>query len=115
MARGIYPFDGDPIRCTGAGGGHYQEQKDLVEALHKGEYYNEADYGAMSTFTAILGREACYSGKEINADELMKKVETMLRELTITITIQPHRLFLEKMESIQCRHLSLSSVRLSIY
>ena len=27
----------------------------------------------MSTFTAILGREACYSGKEINADELMKK------------------------------------------
>ncbi len=73
VARGIYPFEGDPIRCTGAGGGHYQEQKDLVEALHKGEYYNEADYGAMSTFTAVLGREACYSGKEITADELMKK------------------------------------------
>jgi hypothetical protein len=51
VARGIYPFEGDPIRCTGAAGGHYQEQKDLVEALHKGEYYNEADYGAMSTFT----------------------------------------------------------------
>ena len=44
-----------------------------METLHKGEYYNEADYGAMSTFTAILGREACYSGKEISADELMKK------------------------------------------
>ena len=73
VARAIYPFEGDPIRCTGAGGGHYQEQKDLVEALHKGEYYNEADYGAMSTFTAVLGREACYSGKEITADELMKK------------------------------------------
>jgi hypothetical protein len=27
----------------------------------------------MSTFTAILGREACYSGKEIDADELLKK------------------------------------------
>ena len=27
----------------------------------------------MSTFTASLGREACYSGKEIIADELLKK------------------------------------------
>ena len=69
----IEPFAGDPIRIRGAGGGHYQEQKDLIEALHKGEYYNEAEYGAMSTFTAILGREACYSGKEIIADDLLKK------------------------------------------
>jgi hypothetical protein len=73
VASHIEPFDGDPTRIRGAGGGHYQEQKDLIEALHKGEYYNEAEYGAMSTFTAILGREACYSGKEIIADELLKK------------------------------------------
>jgi predicted dehydrogenase len=73
VASHIEPFEGDGIRIRGGGGGHYQEQKDLIEALHKGEYYNEAEYGAMSTFTAILGREACYSGKEINADELLKK------------------------------------------
>ena len=73
MARFIEPFKGDPIRIQGSSDGHYQEQKDLIETLHKGDYYNEADYGAMSTFTAILGREACYSGKEINADELMEK------------------------------------------
>ena len=60
------------MRIRGAGGGHYQEQKDLIENLHKGEYYNEAEYGAMSTFTAILGREACYSGKEIDAAKLLK-------------------------------------------
>ena len=74
VGRFIEPFEGDPIRIEGEKiRPHYKEQLDLVEALHKGEYYNEADYGAMSTFTAILGREACYSGKEISADELMKK------------------------------------------
>jgi myo-inositol 2-dehydrogenase/D-chiro-inositol 1-dehydrogenase len=69
----IEPFKGDPLRIRGAGGGHYQEQKDLVEHLYKGKIYNEAEYGAMSTFTAILGREACYSGKVIKWDDLLKK------------------------------------------
>ncbi|MCA8954774.1 MAG: gfo/Idh/MocA family oxidoreductase, partial [Planctomycetes bacterium] len=45
----------------------------LIEALMRGEIYNEGDYGAMSTFTAILGREACYSGKVVRADALMAK------------------------------------------
>ena len=74
VARMIEPFGADPIRIEGERiRPHYKEQLDLVEALHKGEYYNEAEYGAMSTFTAILGREACYSGKEIEAEELMQK------------------------------------------
>jgi predicted dehydrogenase len=53
--------------------GHQQEQHDLIEALMRGEVYNEGEYGAKSTFTAILGREACYSGKVIKWDELMAK------------------------------------------
>lgn len=53
-------------------GGHLQEQLDLIAALRRGEIYNEGYYGAMSTFTAILGREACYSGKEIRAEKLMQ-------------------------------------------
>ncbi len=53
--------------------GHQQEQTDLIAALHKGEIYNEGEYGAKSTFTAILGREACYSGKVVTWDELMEK------------------------------------------
>ncbi len=52
-------------------GGHQQEQHDLIEALMRGEIYNEGEYGALSTFTAILGREACYSGKIVKWDELM--------------------------------------------
>ena len=54
-------------------GGHQQEQHDLIETLMRGEIYNEGEYGAKSTFTAILGREACYSGKVIKWDELLKK------------------------------------------
>ncbi len=74
VARVIEPFGEDPIRILGERiRPHYKEQLDLVEALHKGVPYNEAEYGAMSTFTAILGREACYSGKEIEAEELMEK------------------------------------------
>ncbi|TWT55049.1 Inositol 2-dehydrogenase [Rubripirellula amarantea] len=53
--------------------GHQQEQHDLIEALMRGEIYNEGEYGAKSTFTAILGREACYSGKIVKWDELMEK------------------------------------------
>ena len=52
-------------------GGHQQEQHDLINALIAGEIYNEGEYGALSTFTAILGREACYSGKEIKWDDLL--------------------------------------------
>ncbi|TWU58608.1 Inositol 2-dehydrogenase [Rubripirellula tenax] len=52
--------------------GHQQEQHDLIEALMRGEIYNEGEYGAHSTFTAILGREACYSGKIVKWDELLE-------------------------------------------
>jgi myo-inositol 2-dehydrogenase / D-chiro-inositol 1-dehydrogenase len=52
--------------------GHQQEQNDLIAALSKGEIYNEGEYGAKSTFTAIMGREACYSGKVVKWDELLE-------------------------------------------
>ena len=53
--------------------GHQQEQHDLIEALMAGDIYNEGEYGAKSTFTAILGREACYSGKVLKWDDLLAK------------------------------------------
>ncbi len=69
----IEPFGAAAIRMTGASNGHEQEQHDLIAALCRGEVYNEGDYGAMSTFTAILGREACYSGRVLRADELLAR------------------------------------------
>jgi myo-inositol 2-dehydrogenase/D-chiro-inositol 1-dehydrogenase len=53
--------------------GHQQEQHDMIEALLAGKIYNEGEYGAKSTFTAILGREACYSGQIVRWDELLEK------------------------------------------
>jgi len=73
IGHSIMPFGKDIIRMRGKGGGHQQEQHDLVEALVAGKIYNEGDYGAMSTFTAIPGREACYSGKKLNAKELLEE------------------------------------------
>jgi predicted dehydrogenase len=51
---------------------HHQEHHDLFAALRRGEIYNEGDYGAESTFTAILGRMATYSGKNVKWDEALK-------------------------------------------
>jgi myo-inositol 2-dehydrogenase / D-chiro-inositol 1-dehydrogenase len=72
---GSITSEGDRWRFRGekGPGGHQQEQHDLIAALGRGEIYNEAEYGARSTFTAILGREACYSGKVITWDELLEK------------------------------------------
>lgn len=63
--------DGERKRIEGRGGGHQQEQHHFVEALMSGNLYNEGEYGAKSTFTAILGREACYSGNIVTWDKLM--------------------------------------------
>ncbi|HBE72235.1 MAG TPA: oxidoreductase [Planctomycetaceae bacterium] len=66
MGPNAFKFAGERQR------GHQQEQNDLVATLAKGDIYNEGEYGAKSTFTAILGREACYSGKIIKWDELLE-------------------------------------------
>jgi predicted dehydrogenase len=49
----------------------HQEHHDLFAALRHGDIYNEGDYGAESTMTAILGRMATYSGKIVRWDEAL--------------------------------------------
>jgi hypothetical protein len=51
--------------------GHQIEHDDLFAALKAGQTYNEAEWGATSTMTAILGRMASYSGKIIRWDEAL--------------------------------------------
>ena len=51
---------------------HHQEHHDLFAALRDGRIYNEVQYGAESTFTAILGRMATYSGKTVKWDEALE-------------------------------------------
>ena len=51
--------------------GHQQEHHDLFAAIRRGDIPNEGEYGAYSTMTAILGRMATYSGREIRWDEAL--------------------------------------------
>jgi len=49
--------------------GAYQAEHDaLFDAIRNDKSYNEAEYGALSTMTAILGRMATYSGKIVSWD-----------------------------------------------
>lgn len=50
---------------------YIQEHIDLVTAIRNNTPVNEADQTAYSTLTAIMGREAAYSGKKISWDEIM--------------------------------------------
>lgn len=51
---------------------YVQEHIDLIASIRKGEGLNEAQFIAESTLTAIMGREAAYTGKSVSWDEMMK-------------------------------------------
>jgi len=50
---------------------YIQEHIDLVTAIRTGQYINEAEQTAHSTLTAIMGREAAYTGEKITWDEIL--------------------------------------------
>ncbi|RYD33252.1 MAG: Gfo/Idh/MocA family oxidoreductase [Verrucomicrobiaceae bacterium] len=53
-------------------GNPYQNEHDeLYKAIRDNKPLNNAHYGATSTFTAMLGRYATYSGKQVNWDEAL--------------------------------------------
>jgi predicted dehydrogenase len=59
----------EPWRYRDKGRNPYeQEHDDLMAAIRANEAYSEAENGAMSTLTSILGRMATYSGKVIEMD-----------------------------------------------
>jgi myo-inositol 2-dehydrogenase / D-chiro-inositol 1-dehydrogenase len=61
--------DAKPLRIKRGADGHQVEMDDLFAALAAGQPYNEADWAAASTMTAILGRMATYSGQIVQWDE----------------------------------------------
>ncbi|MGD0093451.1 MAG: Gfo/Idh/MocA family oxidoreductase [Planctomycetota bacterium] len=54
-------------------GAYQQEHMDLQKAIRDDTPYNEAYYGAISSFTAVFGRMATYSGAELKWDEAVQK------------------------------------------
>ena len=60
--------------------GYVQEHTDLIQSIRDGKPINEAEQIAHSTMTAIMGREACYSGKEITWEEMMQSTQNLVPE-----------------------------------
>jgi len=66
--------DSKGSRYRGENKNPYQvEHDDLFAAIRNGVDYNEAENGAMSTMTSILGRMCTYSGKEIKMQDALEK------------------------------------------
>lgn len=54
-----------------------EKGKQFIESILTGKYLNEAAQGAESTLSAVLGRMAAESGREVSWDEMMRTDETL--------------------------------------
>src|SRR5262245_11291338 len=74
--------DRDPVNP------YVQEHIDLIKSIRDGKPLNELQSVTESTMTAILGRTAAYTGKEVKWDEMMKSdVSTMPNTLTMDMPL----------------------------
>jgi myo-inositol 2-dehydrogenase/D-chiro-inositol 1-dehydrogenase len=61
-----------------------EKQKSFVESITSGQFINEAAQGAESALSAMLGRNAAYSGKPLTWDKLLKSKETFEPKIDIS-------------------------------
>ncbi|HWV56178.1 MAG TPA: Gfo/Idh/MocA family oxidoreductase [Longimicrobiales bacterium] len=61
----VYEYDGDDPNA------YVQEHADLVASIRAGQPINELRQVAESTLTAIMGREAAYTGAEVTWDQML--------------------------------------------
>jgi hypothetical protein len=59
------------------------KEKAFIQSIETGNYLNEARQGAESTLTAILGREAAVSKKEMTWDEIVSSNERLDPKLNL--------------------------------
>jgi len=71
ISAGVIRVNGEsPWRYRGKKNNPYQtEHDDLFAAIRSDKPFNEAEYGAHSSMTSIMGRMATYSGKMISWEE----------------------------------------------
>jgi predicted dehydrogenase len=61
-----------------------QEHTDLIEAIRTGKKLNEMKNVAESTLTAIMGRMAAYTGKEVSWERALNSKEDLVDEANLT-------------------------------
>jgi predicted dehydrogenase len=76
----IEPKEGERIsrKPQGDRNPYKQEHIDLLESIASGMPYNEAEQGAKSTMTAILGRMATYCGEKLTWDDALNSSITIM-------------------------------------
>ena len=81
-AGSIEPFGEKARRFRGEDPDAYQVEHDvLVDAIRKDRPHNEAENGAYATLTAILGRMAAYSGKEVTWEQALNSKRILAPEV----------------------------------
>ena len=82
IGSGSFDFkDGTKWKYKGANPNPYQvEHDDLFAAIRNNVAYSEAEYGAHSTMTAILGRMATYSGQQITWENAINSKVSVMPE-----------------------------------
>jgi len=77
----VRPYDGGPWSPAGGGINLYiQEHADLIASIRTGDVLNEAEQIAHTTLTAIMGREAAYTGQTVVWEELIQSPMNLLPE-----------------------------------
>jgi predicted dehydrogenase len=67
---------------------YVQEHVDLIKSIRAGKPLNELQSVTESTMTAILGRTAAYTGKEVKWDDMLKShIDTMPNPLSMTMAL----------------------------
>ncbi len=94
--KGTADISGARIESNGSEGWHYTgprpnpyqvEHDDLFASIRSGNPINEAEAGAKSSMTAILGRMCTYSGKEISWDTaIQSQINLLPDEFSFTAT-----------------------------
>jgi predicted dehydrogenase len=69
----VTPKGERPFRTRGSGDGnpYHQEHQNLIDSIRAGQPLNEGKALAETTLTAIMGREAAYSGQTIEWDQAL--------------------------------------------
>jgi myo-inositol 2-dehydrogenase / D-chiro-inositol 1-dehydrogenase len=52
-----------------------QKQKSWIESIQSGKFHNQAELGAQSALSCMMGRTAAYTGRPVTWDELLKSDE----------------------------------------
>lgn len=69
LAHTVQPNDGEAWKYAGEKPNMYDvEHRELFAGIRSGNFINNGHYMCVSTMVAIMGREACYSGQEIQWD-----------------------------------------------